>query len=54
MAALAAVEVSSIGSGNRTELAESAIVGMVLYERVLIAVHRLAQEDASAAVFAHG
>jgi DNA-binding transcriptional MerR regulator len=54
MAALAAVEVSSISSGNRTELAESAIVGMVLYERVLIAVHRLAQEDASAAVFAHG
>jgi hypothetical protein len=54
MAALAAVEVSSISSGNRSELAESAIVGMVLYERVLIAVHRLAQEDASAAVFAHG
>jgi DNA-binding transcriptional MerR regulator len=53
MAALAAAEVSSISRGNRTELAESAIVGMVLYERVLIAVHRLAQEDASATVFAH-
>jgi hypothetical protein len=29
-------------------------VGMVLYERVLIAVHRLAQEDASASAFAQG
>jgi DNA-binding transcriptional MerR regulator len=54
MARLAAAEVSSISRENRSELAESAIVGMVLYERVLIAVHRLAQEDASATVFAHG
>jgi DNA-binding transcriptional MerR regulator len=53
-AGLAAAEVSSIGGKNRAELAESAIVGMVLYERVLIAVHRLAQEDASARVYGEG
>jgi hypothetical protein len=52
MAGLAAAEVSSVGEETRTELAESAIVGMVLYERVLVAIHRLAQEDASAKVFA--
>jgi DNA-binding transcriptional MerR regulator len=33
---------------DRMALAESAVVGMVLHERVLIALHRLAQEDASA------
>jgi DNA-binding transcriptional MerR regulator len=32
---------------SRIALAESAVVGMVLYERILIALHRLAQEDAS-------
>jgi DNA-binding transcriptional MerR regulator len=51
MARLAAAEVSSVDEGNRSELAESAIVGMVLYERVLVAIHRLAQENASAQVF---
>jgi DNA-binding transcriptional MerR regulator len=36
---------------GRVELAESAVAGMVLYERVLVALHRLAQEDASARLF---
>jgi hypothetical protein len=62
MAALAAVEVASLGSGRRARaeagegsrvaLAESAVVGMVLRERVLLALHRLAQEDASSRRFA--
>jgi hypothetical protein len=40
------------GAGkSRVELAESAVAGMVLYERVLVALHRLAQEDASARLF---
>jgi hypothetical protein len=47
MAALAAVEV-----GSRVALAESAVAGMVLRERVLLALHRLAQEDASSRRFA--
>jgi DNA-binding transcriptional MerR regulator len=61
MAALAAAEVSSLLRGNRTTpgppgnsrvvLAESAVVGMVLHERILIALHRLAQEDASSRYF---
>ena len=60
MASLAAAEVASLDSGNRdvpggasrVVLAESAVVGMVLYERILVAVHRLAQEDASSRRFA--
>jgi hypothetical protein len=32
---------------SRVVLAESAVVGMVLHERILIALHRLAEEDAS-------
>jgi hypothetical protein len=58
MAALAAVEVASLGPGShaddgaRVALAESAVVGMVLRERVLLALHRLAQEDASSRRFA--
>ena len=36
---------------TRVALAESAVVGMVLHERVLIALHRLAQEDASSRYF---
>ncbi len=56
VASLTAEEVASVGSataGNadRVALAESAVVGMVLYERVLIALRRLAQEDASARHF---
>jgi hypothetical protein len=61
MAALAAAEVSSLFSderkpsdspdNSRLALAESAVVGMVLHERVLIALHRLAQEDASSRYF---
>jgi hypothetical protein len=35
----------------RVALAESAVVGMVLYERVIVALRRLAQEDASARYF---
>ena len=60
MTSLAAAEVASLDSGNRdvpggasrVVLAESAVVGMVLYERILVAVHRLAQEDASSRRFA--
>jgi DNA-binding transcriptional MerR regulator len=58
MAALAAREVASVDPDkagttaaeekSRVRLAESAVAGMVLYERVLVAIHRLAQEDASA------
>jgi DNA-binding transcriptional MerR regulator len=61
MAALAAAEVSSLlpderkpsdsPDNSRPALAESAVVGMVLHERVLIALHRLAQEDASSRYF---
>lgn len=57
MAGLAAVEVASLGPGGqagegpRVALAESAVVGMVLRERVLLALHRLAQEDASSRHF---
>jgi len=38
-------------SASRVALTESAVVGMVLHERVLIALHRLAQEDASSRYF---
>jgi hypothetical protein len=61
MAALAAAEVSSLlpedrktpnrPDNSRVALAESAVVGMVLHERVLIALHRLAQEDTSSRYF---
>jgi hypothetical protein len=56
MAALAAKEVPSVApSGSdgksRVELAEGAVAAMVLYERVLVALRRLAQEDASARFF---
>jgi DNA-binding transcriptional MerR regulator len=37
--------------GSRVALAESAVLGMVLYERVIVALRRLAQEDASARLF---
>jgi DNA-binding transcriptional MerR regulator len=37
--------------GSRVALAESAVLGMVLYERVIVALRRLAQEDASARIF---
>jgi DNA-binding transcriptional MerR regulator len=36
---------------SRVALAESAVVGMVLHERIIVALHRLAQEDASARYF---
>lgn len=59
---MAALEVASVGgappepgetapAADRTAVVESAVAGMVLYERVLIALRRLAQEDASAARF---
>jgi len=58
MAGLAAREVGGLGpdgaegtSGSRVALAESAVVGMVLHERVVMALRRLAQEDASARYF---
>ncbi|MBV9448406.1 MAG: MerR family transcriptional regulator [Streptosporangiaceae bacterium] len=56
MAALAAREVPSVTSAadgkSRVELAESAVAAMVLHERVIVALRRLAQEDASAKFFA--
>jgi DNA-binding transcriptional MerR regulator len=56
MAALAAKEVPSVAPAgsdgkSRVELAEGAVAAMVLYERVLVALHRLAQEDASGRLF---
>lgn len=66
MAALAAKEVAGVslqaaGDGaaageevSRVRLAESAVAGMVLHERVLVALHRLAQEDASARRYGGG
>jgi len=58
MAALAAKEVAGLlpgtkaeGGRSRVELAESAVAGMVLHERLLVALHRLAQEDASARLY---
>lgn len=55
MAALAAKEVPSVAPAedgqSRVELAEGAVAAMVLHERVLIAMRRLAQEDASARFF---
>jgi DNA-binding transcriptional MerR regulator len=59
MAGLAAGEVAGLGpapesnqaDGSRVALAESAVVGMVLHERVIVALRRLAQEDASARYF---
>jgi len=66
MAALAAKEVATMvpdaargGAAasdpkSRVELAESAVAAMVLHERVLVALHRLAQEDASARRYGGG
>jgi DNA-binding transcriptional MerR regulator len=64
LARLATVEVASVSPvpitpavpdnpdhGARVALTESAVVGMVLHEHVLIALRRLAQEDASARYF---
>ncbi len=52
---LAAQEVATVdlpsGETDRTAVVESAVAGMVLYERVVIALRRLAQEDASAQRF---
>jgi DNA-binding transcriptional MerR regulator len=43
--------VSRVDGNDRVAVAESAVVGMVLYERVLVALRRLAQEDASSRHF---
>jgi hypothetical protein len=40
-----------LGLTERTDALESEVAGMVLYERVIIALRRLAQEDASARRF---
>jgi DNA-binding transcriptional MerR regulator len=40
-----------LGLAERTDVLESVVAGMVLYERVIIALRRLAQEDASARRF---
>jgi DNA-binding transcriptional MerR regulator len=64
--ALADLEVASLdaavqpestdGQGrlSRAGYGESAVVGIVLYERVIIALRRMAQEDASARYFSRG
>jgi hypothetical protein len=46
-----AAQAGHAGNAPRVALAESAVVGMVLYERVLVALRRLSQEDASARHF---
>ena len=57
LAGLAAAEVAglaapaSAGHEERSAAAEAAVAGMVLYERVIIALRRLAQEDAAARRF---
>jgi hypothetical protein len=62
MRALADLEVASLdaagpadGDGqdrpSRAGYGESAVIGIVLYERVIIAFRRMAQEDASAQRF---
>lgn len=55
VAALAARDVPAVAPAlhgkTRVELAEGALTAMVLHERVLIALHRLAQEDASTRLF---
>jgi len=48
---LGAASVRPSEPGSRVALAESAVLGMVLYERVIVALRRLAQEDASARIF---
>lgn len=57
LAGLAAAEVAGLaapataGRGERSAVAEAAVAGMVLYERAIIALRRLAQEDAAARRF---
>jgi DNA-binding transcriptional MerR regulator len=57
LAGLAADEIAGLAAPNtagheeRSALAEAAVAGMVLYERVIIALRRLAQEDAAARRF---
>jgi DNA-binding transcriptional MerR regulator len=49
---LAGLEIDSVRlPAERTDALESVVAGMVLYERVIIALRRLAQEDASARRF---
>ena len=50
-AGLAEAGTAGLGLAGRTDALESVVAGMVLYERVIIALRRLAQEDASARRF---
>jgi DNA-binding transcriptional MerR regulator len=50
-AGLAEAGPAGLGLAERTDALESVVAGMVLYERVIIALRRLAQEDASARRF---
>ena len=50
-AGLAGAGPAGLGLAGRTDALESVVAGMVLYERVIIALRRLAQEDASARRF---
>src|SRR5215470_5889947 len=43
----AGLGLAGLGLAGRTDALESVVAGMVLYERVIIALRRLAQEDAS-------
>lgn len=47
MAAVAAAEVASVLTEDREESAERAVIGTVLQEPVLLAIRRIAQENAS-------
>jgi DNA-binding transcriptional MerR regulator len=46
-----AADGQAVATGSRVRAAESAVAGMVLYERVLVALRRLAQENASARLY---
>jgi DNA-binding transcriptional MerR regulator len=51
VAGIAETGIAGLGLAERTDALESVVAGMVLYERVIIALRRLAQEDASAGRF---
>jgi DNA-binding transcriptional MerR regulator len=51
VAGIAETGIAGLGLAERTDALESVVAGMVLYERVIIALRRLAQEDASARRF---
>ena len=51
--AVAEADVATVPGASRAEAVRNAVVGTVLYEPVLLALRRLAQEDVSARRFGH-